>query len=97
NDNQSLAQFGQYRDPLFDYVGFLVDSDFQSRIVDKGEHQHKDKNRSERSFFCKSTILPPSTQIDQLQSRLTDDGQLKIEAPYVEQKEATKSIENQKK
>ncbi|CAF0850230.1 unnamed protein product [Rotaria sp. Silwood1] len=97
NDNQSLTQFGQYRDPLFDYVGFLVGSDFQSRIVDKGEYQHKDKNRSERSFFCKSTTLPPGTQIDQLQSRLTDDGQLKIEASYVEQKEATKSIENQKK
>ncbi|CAF0863526.1 unnamed protein product [Rotaria sp. Silwood1] len=130
NNNQSLAQFGQYRDPLFDYVGFLAGSDFQPRIVDKGnnqkqlemsigmkkyrpdeikvsvknnelivqgEHQHKDKNHSERSFFFKSTTLPPGTQINQLQSHLTDDGQLKIEAPYVEQKEATKSIENQKK
>ncbi|CAF2989555.1 unnamed protein product [Rotaria sp. Silwood2] len=130
HDNQSLVQFGQYRDPLFDYIGFLTGSDFQPRIVDKdnnqkqlemsigmknyrpdeikvsvknnelivqGEHQHKDKNRSERSFCFKSTTLPPGTQIDQLQSRLTDDGQLKIEAPFVEQKEATKSIENQKK
>ncbi|CAF4942277.1 unnamed protein product, partial [Rotaria sp. Silwood1] len=130
NDNQSLAQFGQYRDPLFDYVGFLTGSDFQPRIVDKdnnqkqlemsigmknyrpdeikvsvknneliiqGERQHTDKNRSERFFFFKSTTLPPGTQIDQLQSSLTDDGQLKIEAPYIEQKEATKSIENQKK
>ncbi|CAF3436613.1 unnamed protein product [Rotaria sp. Silwood1] len=39
NDNQSLTQFGQYRDPLFDYVGFLVGSDFQSRIVDKDAAQ----------------------------------------------------------
>ncbi|CAF5150402.1 unnamed protein product, partial [Rotaria sp. Silwood1] len=31
NDNQSLAQFGQYRDPLFDYIEFLVGSDFQPR------------------------------------------------------------------
>ncbi|CAF5077077.1 unnamed protein product, partial [Rotaria sp. Silwood1] len=31
-----------------------------------------------------------------LHSHLANDGQLKIEAPYVEQKEATKSIENQK-
>ncbi|CAF1219465.1 unnamed protein product, partial [Rotaria sordida] len=38
-------------------------------------------------------MLPPGTQIDQLQSYLTDDEQLKIEAPYVEQKEARKSIE----
>ncbi|CAF2514069.1 unnamed protein product [Rotaria sp. Silwood2] len=130
NDNQSLVQFGQHRDPFFDYPGFLAGSDFKPHIVDKGnnqkqlemsvgmknyrpneikvsvknnelivqgEHEYKDKNRSERSFFFKSTTLPPGTQIDQLQSRLTDDGQLKIEAPYVEQKEATKSIENQKK
>ncbi|CAF2338919.1 unnamed protein product [Rotaria sp. Silwood2] len=128
--NQSLAQFGQYRDPLFDYVGFLAGSNFQPCIVDKGnnqkqlemsigmknyrpdeikvsvknnklivqgKHQHKDKNRSERSFFFKSTTLPSGTQIDQLQTSLTDDGQLKIEASYIEQKEATKSIENQKK
>jgi len=129
-DNQSLAQFGQYRDPLFDYFGFLGGSDFQSRIVDKGnnqkqlemtvgmknyrpeeikvsvknnelivqgEHRHKDENRSERSFFFKSTILPPGTQTEQLQSHLTDDGQLKIEAPYVEQKQGQQSIESQKK
>jgi HSP20 family molecular chaperone IbpA len=120
NDNQSLAQFGQYRDPLFDYNGFLGGSDFQPRIVDKGnnekqlemtvgmknfrpeeiklsvknnelvvqgEHRQNDDNHSARSFFFKSTILPPGTQVEQLQSHLTDDGQLKIEAPFVEQKE----------
>ncbi|CAF3951034.1 unnamed protein product [Rotaria sp. Silwood1] len=130
NDNQSLVQFGQHRDPLFDYSGFLFGSDFQPHIVDKGnnqkqleismdmknyrpeeikvsvknnelivqgEHKYKDKNRSERSFVFKSTTLPPGTQMDHLQSHLANDGQLKIEAPYVEQKEATKSIENQKK
>jgi HSP20 family molecular chaperone IbpA len=130
NDDRSLAQFGQYRDPLFDYAGFLGGSDFQPRIVDKGnnqkqlemtvgmknyrpqeikvsvknnelivqgEHQHKDENRSERSFFFKSATLPPGTQVDQLQSSLTDDGQLKIEAPFIEPKEGQKSIESQKK
>ncbi|CAF2145703.1 unnamed protein product [Rotaria magnacalcarata] len=125
DNTQRLAQFGPYRDPFFDYTGFLGGSDFQPVIVDKGnnqkqleltvgmkdykpqeikvsvknnelivqgEHRHKDENRSERSFFFKSTTLPPGTQIDQLQSHLTDDGQLKIEAPFVEQKETPKSI-----
>jgi HSP20 family molecular chaperone IbpA len=129
-DNQNLAQFGQYRDPLFDYIGFLGGSDIQPRIVDKGnnqkqlemtvgmknyrpeeikvsvknneliiqgEHQHKDANRSERLFFFKSAMLPPGTQVDQLQSHVTDDGQLKIEAPFIEQKENEKSIEVQNK
>ncbi|CAF3526878.1 unnamed protein product [Rotaria sp. Silwood1] len=68
-----------------------------NELIVKGEHHHKDKNRSERTFFFKSTTLPPGTQIDQLQTHLTDDGQLRIEAPYVEQKESTKSIESQKK
>jgi HSP20 family molecular chaperone IbpA len=118
-DDKGLAQFGQYRNPLFDYRGFLSGSDFQPRIVDKGndqkqlelnlgmknfkpeeiklsvknnelivqgEHQHKDENRSERSFFFKCTPLPPGTQVDQLKSYIGDDGQLKIEAPFVEQK-----------
>jgi HSP20 family molecular chaperone IbpA len=127
-EHQSLAQFGQYRDPFFDYMGFHS-SDFQPRIVDKGnnqkqlemmvgmkkyrpqeikvslknnhlivqgEHKHKDKNRSDRSFFFKSTALPPGTQVDQLQWHLTDDGQLKFEAPYIEQKANQQSIEGQK-
>jgi HSP20 family molecular chaperone IbpA len=130
NNNQSLTQFGQHRDPLFDYTGFLDGSDFRPHIVDKGnnqkhlemnvgmkkyrpeeikvsvknnelivqgEHKHKDHNRSERSFFFKSTTLPPGTQVDKLESHLTDDGHLKIEAPFVEQKEGQKSIEGQKK
>lgn len=129
-DTQNLAQFGQNRDPLFDYHEFLTGSNFQPRIVDKGnnqkqlemslgmknyrpeevkvsiknnelivqgEHRHKDKNCTERSFFFKSTTLPPGTQVEQLQSHLTEDGQLKIEAPYVEPKEAAKPIESQKK
>ncbi len=130
NENENLAQFGQHRDPSFDYNRFLTGSNFNSKIVDKGdnqkqlqmsmemknykpdeikvsvknnelivkgERQHKDENRSERVFFFKSTTLPPGTQVEQLQSYLTDDGQLKIEVPYVEQKEATKAIEEQKK
>ncbi|CAF3440898.1 unnamed protein product [Rotaria sp. Silwood1] len=123
--NKFETQFGQYRDPFFDYVGFLSGSDFQPRIVDKGnnqkqlemtvgmkhyrpeeikvsvknnelivqgEHKYKDENRSERSYFFKSTTLPPGTQVDQLKSQLIDDGQLKIEAPYIEQKQTAKSI-----
>ena len=129
NDEQNVLLFGQYRDPLFDYVGFLGGSNIQSRIVDKGnsqkqlemsvgmnnfrpeeikvsvknnelivqgEHVHKDKNRSERSFFFKSTMLPPGTQVDQLQSRIDEHGQLKIEAPFVEPKQDQHSIENKK-
>jgi HSP20 family molecular chaperone IbpA len=129
-ENRTLTQFGQYLDPLFDYTGFLVGSDFQPRIVDKGnnqkqlemtvgmknyqpeeikvsvknnelivqgEHKHNDANCSERSFFFKSTTLPPGTQIDQLQSHLTNDGQLKIEAPFIEQKEDQKSVEGPNK
>lgn len=128
NDNDALVQFGQHRDPLFDYAHFLAGSDFQPRIVDKGnnekrlemnlgmknykpdeikvsvknnelivqgEHRHKDANRSERSFFYKATTLPPGTQIEKLESHLTDDGHLKIEAPYVEPK--PQAIEGQKK
>jgi HSP20 family molecular chaperone IbpA len=68
-----------------------------NELIVKGERQIKDENRSERIFFFKSTTLPPGTQTEQLRSYFTDDGQLKIEAPYVEQKEETKPIENQKK
>lgn len=129
-DNQNLVQFGSYRDPMFDYPGFLNASDFQPKIVDKGnnekklemtvgmknyrpqeikvsvknnelivqgEHRHKDANRSERTYFFKSTTLPPGTQVDHLQSHLTDDGQLKIEAPFVEPKEGQQSITHEKK
>ena len=129
-DNQNLAQFGQFRDPFFDYAGFLGGSDFQPRIVDKGnnkkqlemtlgmknyqpqeikvsvkdnqlivkgEHRYKDENRSERSFFFKSTTLPPGTQLDHLHSHLTDNGQLKIEAPFIEPMETAKPIEVEKK
>lgn len=129
-DDRSLVQFGQYRDPFFDYSGFLGGTDFEPRIVDKGnnqkqlemtfgmknfqpqeikvsvknnelivqgEHVQKDPNRSERSFFFKSTMLPPGTQVDHLQSHMDENGQLKIEAPFVEQKQGQHSIENNKK
>ena len=120
-DQQNLAQFGQNRNPLFDYLGFLGGSDIQSRIVDKdnnqkqlemtvgmkdfrpqeikvsvknneliiqGEHVRKDDSGSARSFFYRSAMLPPGTQVDQLQSHIDDNGQLKIEAPFVEPKES---------
>ncbi|CAF0788253.1 unnamed protein product [Adineta steineri] len=53
-----------------------------NRIIVEGEHRSEDANRSERSYFYKSTTLPPGTQIDQLQSQFNDKFQLKIEAPY---------------
>jgi hypothetical protein len=37
-----------------------------NELIVQGEHQHKDDNRSERSFFFKSTTLPRGTQVDQL-------------------------------
>lgn len=51
-------------------------------LIVKGERQYKDENRSERIFFFKSTVLPPGTQTEQVQSYFTEDGQLKIEAPF---------------
>jgi HSP20 family molecular chaperone IbpA len=32
-DTNALSQFGQYRDPIFDYSGFVTSSDFHPRIV----------------------------------------------------------------
>jgi len=58
-----------------------------NELIVQGEHVTKDQNRSERSFFFKSTTLPPGTQVDHLQSRLDESGQLKIEAPFIEQKQ----------
>ncbi|CAF0787819.1 unnamed protein product [Rotaria sordida] len=48
------------------------------------EHSYKDENCLQRSFFRKSMTLPPGTQVDQLRSQITDDGELKIDAPYIE-------------
>lgn len=113
----SLSQFGQFRDPIFDYHGFVMSSDFRPRIVDTGNGQkqlkmavpvknyrpeqikvsvkndelivqaeniYNDNNRSERSFLTKSITLPPGTQIEQIRSFINNDGQLEIEAPFVE-------------
>ena len=68
-----------------------------NELIIKGERQYKDENRSERTFFFKSTLLPPGTQTEQVQSYFTEDGQLKIEAPFVEQKQAAKPVEDSKK
>jgi HSP20 family molecular chaperone IbpA len=116
-DNQSLSLFGQFRDPIFDYPGFIASPDFRPRIIDAGNGQkhiklslavksyrpehikvsvknnellvqaeniYQDSNRSERSFLTKSISLPPGTQVDQLKSFLNNDGQLEIEAPFIE-------------
>ncbi len=54
-----------------------------NELIVQGEHQYKDQNRSKRSYFFKSTTLPRGTQVDQLQSYLNDDGQLRIEGPVL--------------
>jgi HSP20 family molecular chaperone IbpA len=116
-DTQALNLFGQFRDPIFDYPGFIASADFRPRVVDVGNGQkqikmalavknyrpehikvsvknnellvqaeniYSDSNRSERSFLTKSISLPPGTQVDQLRSFLNADGQLEIEAPFIE-------------
>jgi len=117
-DTQALALFGHFRDPIFDYPGFIASPDFRPRIIDTGingqkqikmslavknyrpeqikvsvknnellvqaENIYNDNNRSERSFLTKSITLPPGTQADQLKSFLNTDGQLEIEAPFME-------------
>ena len=116
-DSRSLSLFGQFRDPIFDYTGFIGSPDFRPRIVETGngqrqikmalavrnyrpeqikvsvknndllvqaENNYQDNNRSERSFLTKSIALPPGTQVDQLKSFLNADGQLEIEAPFME-------------
>jgi len=126
-DNQNLSLFGKFRDPVFDYPGFVGSQDFNPRVVDAGngqkhikmalpaknyrpeqirvsiknnellvqaENNINENNRSERSFLTKSITLPPGTQIDQLKSFLNNDGQLEIEAPFIEPTE-TRSIQVQ--
>jgi HSP20 family molecular chaperone IbpA len=128
-DANTLTQFGQFRDPVFDYAGFVGSSDFRPRVIDinsngqkhlkmalpvknyrpeqikvsvknnelivQAENVYNDNNRSERSFLTKSITLPPGTQIDQLRSFLNTDGQLEIEAPFVEPNQG-RSIEVQR-
>jgi HSP20 family molecular chaperone IbpA len=116
-DTQALSLFGQFRDPIFDYPGFIASSDFRPRVVDVGNGQkqikmalavknyrpeqikvsvknnqllvqaeniYNDNNRSERSFLTKTISLPPGTQVEQLKSFLNNEGQLEIEAPFME-------------
>jgi HSP20 family molecular chaperone IbpA len=40
-DANALVQFGQYRDPVFDYAGFIGSSDFHPRIVDTDTNGQK--------------------------------------------------------
>lgn len=55
-----------------------------NNLVVQGEHIPKDKAHSDKTVFYKSIILPPGTQTDHLQSHLTHDGVLQIEAPFLE-------------
>ncbi|CAF2890653.1 unnamed protein product [Rotaria sp. Silwood2] len=40
-DRKEVAQFGQYRDPIFDFVGFLGDDYVHRRIVETGNNEEK--------------------------------------------------------
>jgi HSP20 family molecular chaperone IbpA len=42
-DNQTLAQFGVFRDPIFDYSGFIGSPDFRPRVIDVGPGQKQIK------------------------------------------------------
>ena len=37
----TLTQFGQYRDPVFDYTGFVGSSDFRPRVIDTNNNGQK--------------------------------------------------------
>lgn len=52
-----------------------------NQLIVEGQRQQNDNNRSEKSSFFKSTTLPPGVQVNQLQSRLNNFGELIIEAP----------------
>jgi hypothetical protein len=54
-----------------------------NELIVQGEHQYKDQNRSERSYFFKSTTLSRGTQGNELQCHLNDSGQLRIEGPVL--------------
>ncbi len=51
-------------------------------LIIQGEHLSNDNRNLEKTYFYKSITLPPGTQTDHLQSHLTHDGHLQIEAPY---------------
>lgn len=124
NDEQNVLLFGQYREPSYDYISFLTGTDFQPRLIEKGdgqkqlemlldmktcqpeeirlllknnrlivrtEQKSEDNQRTDRSFLFKSTLLPPGTQVDQLKCQLTNEGQLKLEGPFIELQEPTPS------
>ena len=40
-DTQALSLFGQFRDPIFDYPGFIASPDFRPRIVETGLNGQK--------------------------------------------------------
>jgi len=66
-----------------------------NELLVQAENNYQDSNRSERSFLTKSIALPPGTQVDQLKSFLNTDGQLEIEAPFMEPSQI-RSIEVQR-
>ena len=66
-----------------------------NELIVQAENIYNDNNRSERSFLTKSISLPLGTNAEQLRSFLNTDGQLEIEAPFIEPNQA-RSIEVQR-
>ena len=53
-----------------------------NQLIVQGEREQNDANRSERSYYYQTTTLPPGTRVDQLQARLSNGSQLKIDGPF---------------
>lgn len=54
------------------------------RLILRTKQQLEDNHHSEQAFIFKTTQLPPGTQVEQLKCQLTNEGQLKLEAPFTE-------------
>ncbi|UJR17693.1 hypothetical protein I4U23_004591 [Adineta vaga] len=52
-------------------------------LIVQGEHKIKEKHHSKRSRLFRSTTLPAGAQVNQMTTKLTDDGQLQIEVPLL--------------
>jgi HSP20 family molecular chaperone IbpA len=54
-----------------------------NELIIEGEHKYKENRYSKRSRFFKSTTLPVGAQVNQISTKLRDDGQMKIEVPLL--------------
>ncbi|CAF1028111.1 unnamed protein product [Adineta ricciae] len=49
----------------------------------EGEHMDTENNHSKRTRFARTTTLPIGAQLEQMKSNLNNEGQLKVEIPFV--------------